>query len=84
VLEVTLPDVDKGSGLDMLIDNLGWSRRTIVTAGDGENDLPLFKRANRSFCPDDSPAHVLEQADQAISLGEAGLFTPILAAILGR
>lgn len=81
VFEFTPSGVDKGSGLQHLLEKLGWSAYDIIAAGDGENDLPLFERAKLSFCAQGSPSHVCAQADHILKISERGLLKPILAAI---
>lgn len=81
VFELTPSGVDKGSGLQHLLEQLGWSAYDIIAAGDGENDLPLFNQAKRSFCAHGSPSHICAQADQVINFSKHGLFRPILRAI---
>lgn len=78
VLELTPPGVDKGTGLNRLLEKQGWLDRHIIAAGDGENDLPMFAHANVSFCPDSSPRYIQEQADHVIELADSGLLAPIL------
>lgn len=55
-LEIQPHKIDKGEALNYLIDN----NYTIIVAGDGENDLPLFKKADYTIVPFKRAA-VLEQ-----------------------
>jgi hydroxymethylpyrimidine pyrophosphatase-like HAD family hydrolase len=77
VLELTRRGVDKASGLRALLRGAAPGT-TVVAAGDGENDLPLFDVADVSFAPSDSPAAIRDRADHVIDLRDAGLLAPIL------
>ncbi|MGO9960054.1 MAG: HAD-IIB family hydrolase [Solirubrobacteraceae bacterium] len=80
VLEFTGIGVDKGTGLDALLRGR-ISHATIIAVGDGENDIPLFERADVSFAPVGSPSEVKARADHVLDVGECGVLTPILRAI---
>lgn len=47
-VEVTVPDVDKGTALTWMIDKLGIGTEDVVAVGDSSNDLPMFKVAGLS------------------------------------
>jgi HAD superfamily hydrolase (TIGR01484 family) len=76
VLELTRAGVDKGLGLDVLLD-CHKPHGTIAAAGDGENDLPLFDRATVTFAPADSPPTIRARADHVFDPAR-GVLTPIL------
>jgi phosphoglycolate phosphatase (TIGR01487 family) len=46
---VKSPDVDKGQGLEIVADRLGYSPGEFVAMGDSENDAATFRVAGRSF-----------------------------------
>lgn len=47
-LEITLPDVDKGTGIRWLCNELGISREETLAFGDAENDLPMLRAVGTS------------------------------------
>lgn len=80
VLEVNVKGVNKGERLSRLIAAMGIEDARIFTAGDGENDFPLFDLAERIFVPVDSPESIRKRADQIVDSSYEGLLTPILRA----
>lgn len=76
VLELTRAGVDKGLGLDVLLERC-QAHGTTAAAGDGENDLPLFDRADVTFAPADSPPTIRARADHLFDLA-LGVLAPIL------
>ena len=79
-LEITPLGADKGKGLLALQAALGLENSPVYAAGDGGNDLPLFKVANRTFAPLDCPLSLREAATQLIDVGAEGLLAPMLQA----
>ncbi|MGB6422661.1 MAG: HAD family hydrolase, partial [Anaerolineales bacterium] len=78
LLEITPQGIDKGSGLGQLLSLLNKTTVNLFVAGDGENDLPLFDKAQYSFAPANSPEPVREHADDIVDTSISGLLTPIL------
>ena len=76
VLELTRAGVDKGLGLDVLLE-CRQPHGTIAAAGDGENDLPLFDRADVTFAPADSPPTIRARANHLFDPAQ-GVLKPIL------
>jgi Cof subfamily protein (haloacid dehalogenase superfamily) len=81
ILEITPKEVNKGSGLQKLLHMLQQVTGTIYAAGDGENDLPMFQLARRSFAPDQASETVKRIASQVINVRLNGLLEPILDSI---
>ena len=79
VLELTKKGIDKASGIAELLQELGFAGRPVFAAGDGENDLPLFRMAARSFAPSTAPEGIRAAASELIDVSREGLLTPILA-----
>lgn len=78
VLELTPQGVDKGAKLLELLSGLGLQEARIAAAGDGENDLPLFKAAQRTFCPSSSPEVIRAQTGAVIDVAQTGLLGPMM------
>ncbi len=74
--------IDKGTGLRELLASMHLENVTIYAAGDGENDLPLFNLAHRSFAPSTSPKAIMDRATQVIDLASHGLLSVILQSII--
>jgi hydroxymethylpyrimidine pyrophosphatase-like HAD family hydrolase len=47
-------------------------------AGDGGNDLPIFKLASRTYAPNSGSENVKAQADVIINRDTCGVLTPML------
>jgi hypothetical protein len=76
---MTPPGVDKGTGLAQLLNKLSWPIKSIIAAGDGENDLPLFNHAAVSFSVYDAPEHIRTAADHIVDVRGKGVLSSILA-----
>ena len=50
----------------------------IYIAGDGGNDLPVFNKAHRSYCPGSSSNEIKLNADVIIDREDVGVLTPML------
>lgn len=79
IFEITPQGTDKGSGLRRLLAALGLNGRTIVAAGDGENDLPLLRRAAVACAPTTAPEAIRRRARHVIDVSREGLLAPMLA-----
>jgi hydroxymethylpyrimidine pyrophosphatase-like HAD family hydrolase len=77
LFEVTPKGENKGNGVLSVLPAARNGTR-IFAAGDDENDLPLLRLAERSFCPDSANPRLLESVDQVIDKTRQGLLTPIL------
>ena len=63
-VDVTAPNVDKGTVLDFLSRRLGVPLESIAVLGDMENDLPMFQKAGLSIAMGNASAEVQRQADR--------------------
>lgn len=84
IFEMCPPGVDKSSGLNKLLAAAGLSGAVVYTAGDGENDLGLFRRAARSFTPATSPAAIQSQADRVVDMRSRGILSWMLEEALAH
>ena len=78
LLEITPQGVDKGIGLQGLLKELDLAKTQIYIAGDGGNDLPVFNKAHKSYCPNSSSNEIISKADVIIDREDAGVLTPML------
>lgn len=78
LLEITPMGIDKGNGLNKLLKELKISNPEIYVAGDGGNDLPIFRNAFRTYCPNSSSPTVLNRADVIINREKSGILSPML------
>ncbi len=80
IVEVTPQGVNKGNSLLELLKELQIPQTAeILVAGDGENDLPLFSVATRSFTLPHAEEKVRNAADFVIEPNEEGLFREMLS-----
>ena len=78
VFEITPKEVNKGVGLQKLIGAMNLKPGLVVAVGDGENDLPLFDKADISYAPSTSPDSIKRVADRIIDSQSTGILEPIL------
>jgi HAD superfamily hydrolase (TIGR01484 family) len=78
VFELTRRGIDKGQMLRRLLTALGLEGAPLAVAGDGENDLPLFAIADRTYCPQNAPAAVRQKADVIVDVADGGILEPML------
>jgi Cof subfamily protein (haloacid dehalogenase superfamily) len=78
LLEINPSGVNKGTALVDLLEALGVEQPELYVAGDGGNDLPLFKLSEHSFAPLDAQPQVRARARHVIDTQKEGLLTPIL------
>ncbi|HEX7555222.1 MAG TPA: HAD family hydrolase [Leptolinea sp.] len=78
ILEFNPPGVNKGEGLEFLAEFNGWNKERIFCAGDGDNDVEMFRRFENSFTPDNSPENIQQMACYVIDTQREGLLTPML------
>jgi Cof subfamily protein (haloacid dehalogenase superfamily) len=81
ILEFNPPGIHKGKGLADLLKILNLVDCPIVAVGDGDNDIPLFERAQVAFAPQASPAHIRARVDHVLETGKAGIFLQIISQI---
>jgi Cof subfamily protein (haloacid dehalogenase superfamily) len=62
-LDVTAPDVDKGTVVDILSNRLAVPPAAIAVLGDMENDLAMFRKAGVSIAMGNASAEVKRQAN---------------------
>ncbi len=63
-VEVMVNNVSKGSGLALLLDQYGIDKKHLLSAGDGENDLPMFKLSGHSVAMKNATTSIQQQADE--------------------
>ncbi len=79
-IEITPHGVNKGTSLLEILKELKIPENIeILTVGDGENDLPLFSVATRSFTLPHAEEKVRKAADFVIEPQEEGLFCEMLS-----
>lgn len=61
-LGVFAAGIDKGVGLDVVLDRLGVDGQQTLAIGDNPNDLPMFARAGISVAMGNAPTNVKERA----------------------
>jgi hypothetical protein len=74
--------INKGEGLQRLLNHINGGKAEIFAVGDSENDLPLFKCAKTSFVPATAPLEIQKQAQVVIDPAPRGLLQPILERLL--
>ncbi len=81
ILELTPQGINKGSGLQRLIEALDLSPRLICAAGDGENDLPLCDLADKFLVPTGALEQVQAHASKIVDVKREGLLQPMLDSV---
>lgn len=81
ILELNAAGVNKGAGLEFLSEYNGWDKKRVFCAGDGDNDIEMFRKFENSFTPESSPDRIKEKAKFVIDARTEGLFTPMLETI---
>lgn len=84
IFEFTPPGINKGKGLQLVMDGLNLAPVQTAAVGDGENDLPLLAQVDLTFAPDHAPEKVKSQAQFHIHRESTGIFAPILNHISGK
>lgn len=84
-LDITATRANKGDGVTMLADALGFPLTRTIVIGDQANDLPMFARANRAIAMGNATDEVKARAgDVTIANNEDGVAHAIDRFILGR
>ncbi|MCD8108061.1 MAG: HAD family hydrolase [Oscillospiraceae bacterium] len=65
-LELLPDNVSKGSALIEMCQAIKLDSKTIISAGDYDNDIEMLKASDISFCPSDSQPAVKEAADYVL------------------
>lgn len=78
LIEIRPQGVDKGNGLQRLIQELGISRPLVFVAGDNAFDLPMFVVADRSYAPTTASPEVRDAASRIVDVDKNGLLEPAL------
>jgi HAD superfamily hydrolase (TIGR01484 family) len=76
--EMTPQGVNKGKGVGELLPALGLEGANIFAAGDGGNDLPLLKLADRTFTPSRASLDFQGWVDHVVNWEERGLLEPMI------
>jgi len=66
VANVHAPGVSKASGVELLAQQRGLTLADVLAVGDGENDLPLLRRAGLGVAMGNAPEHVRAQAGAVV------------------
>ncbi|MCD7803704.1 MAG: HAD family hydrolase [Oscillospiraceae bacterium] len=65
-LELLPENVSKGSALKKMCQVISLDNKSIISAGDYDNDIEMLKASDISFCPSDSQPAVKEAADYVL------------------
>ncbi|MCS7051304.1 MAG: Cof-type HAD-IIB family hydrolase [Thermomicrobium sp.] len=66
VANVHAPGVSKASGVEVLAQRYGLTLADVLAVGDGENDLPLLRRAGLGVAMGNAPEHIRAQAGAVV------------------
>jgi hydroxymethylpyrimidine pyrophosphatase-like HAD family hydrolase len=84
-LDFVAPGVDKGVAVRELAETIGVSLAEIVTLGDMENDVPMFRQAGFSIAMGNASDEVKRQAREAtLTNDEDGFAAAVERFILPR
>lgn len=74
-VEIMVAGVDKGTGVQMLLDAYEIDSGDMLAVGDAENDLPMFRVAGMAVAMENAQHHVKAEADDMTDLpyDEGGL-----------
>ena len=84
ILEFNPPGVNKGASLEFLAEYNGWEKNRVFCAGDGDNDVEMFRRFGTTFTPNTSPDYIKHLATHVIDTQKDGLLTSMLNIILNE
>ena len=80
--EINPTGITKANTLITILEALDLKMLPIFVVGHAENDLSLFKLAQKSFAPSTAHKAVIERADHIIQRETRGILTPILRDII--
>lgn len=74
-VEIMVAGVNKGTGVQLLLDAYGIDGNDMLAVGDAENDLPMFRIAGLAVAMENAQHHVKAEADEMTDLpyDEGGL-----------
>jgi len=76
------PHLSKGSGLEIILDRMGWSKEDMLCVGDAPNDLSMFEIAHWSVAVKGAFDSVSDAADLCSPHYHGETFEPLVEAIL--
>ena len=76
------PHLTKGSGLEILLERMGWSKEDMLCVGDAPNDLSMFELAHWSVAVKGAFDEVSQAADVRSPHYHGDTFEPLVEAIL--
>lgn len=77
-VDVLPPGMDKGMGLEAILGRMGLRGVRVIAIGDGENDIPMFGRADVALAP--ANAHPLAKEAADVVLEQEGPAAVVQAA----
>lgn len=83
-LDVTPPGVDKGTVIDFLAGHFGIAHAEIVTIGDMDNDVPMFRRAGYAIAMGNGSEAAKDAADSVTGGNDDGGFAAAITRLLER
>jgi hydroxymethylpyrimidine pyrophosphatase-like HAD family hydrolase len=83
-LEFASPEVTKASGLEFVLEHLGFTRERTVAFGDGENDVELLEWPAFGVAVANAHPRVLEVADWVCPSAEEEGVARVIEAVLER
>jgi len=82
IFDINPKGISKRTGVLSLLKYLEMQDYPIFAAGDGENDLDLFKLAQKTFTPTTSPLNVRQQTDIIVDMTHNGILASMLEAAI--
>ncbi|MBT61356.1 MAG: phosphoglycolate phosphatase [Euryarchaeota archaeon] len=76
------PHLSKGTGMQLLLDKMGWKAEDLLCVGDAPNDLPMFEMAQWSVAVGGAFDSVKAAADVCSPFLHGATFEPLVDAIL--
>ncbi|PAT02437.1 hypothetical protein CI105_00260 [Candidatus Izimaplasma bacterium ZiA1] len=66
IIEIFTPQTNKGTALDYVAKNLGFTSEDIIAIGDGHNDIEMIEYAKLGVAMKDSHPELIEKADMVL------------------
>lgn len=82
--EITPQGVDKAFGIRQLLKKMGLTGLPVIVAGDGQNDVSMFKMADYAFTPLNGHESIRALADVVFDKRPHGLLRPMLEKVFER